>query len=73
LSDKLIKRLRGPMCPSCDEYRTPQEMLEAADRIEALERALRDMLLATGEGPRHDAACAKAHALLTPSAAPERQ
>jgi hypothetical protein len=48
-------------------------MLEAADRIEALERALRDMLLATGEGPRHDAACAKAHALLTPSAAPERQ
>ena len=37
---------------------------EAAARIETLELALRQLLQATGQGPRHDAAAYQAQAVL---------
>jgi hypothetical protein len=91
LSDKLVERLRE-RCENGDyEYwykKAPGDMEAAADRIEALEQALREaakiarngcLVPPDGGTPTEaerlmcDHIAAAIDALLTPSAAPERQ
>jgi hypothetical protein len=77
VSDKLVERLNDWHCRICNS--SPACMGEAADRIEELERALGDAreLLSWWQGERgdsiHAAVMERIDALLTPSAAPERQ
>jgi hypothetical protein len=79
VSDKLVERLR---CLECNQEQDSLYMNLAADRIEELERALGVLLEHrshcfipenANEFPRLHEWTERARALLTPSAAPERQ